>query len=110
MSRYIATRPLEPEKKIDILELNAAGHLIGAWFGYWNYKRGIVALYPNVTNHSVNWPDGKKPDKKKYISDRYIEVKKRDETKREFKTEPLTIKATPEKTEYTSIVQERIKF
>lgn len=73
MSRYIAMQPLVPGKRVDILERNNAGHLIGAWFGYWNFKRGVVALYPNVTNHAVNWPGGRVPKGKKSISIRLVD-------------------------------------
>ena len=81
MSRYIALRPLAPDKAIEVLERDDKGVLVGAWFGYWNFKKGTVALYPNVTNHAVNWPGGVIPSGRQVISDRMVERKENAESK-----------------------------
>lgn len=72
-TRYIAVRPLEPGKPVDVLERDEAGALVGAWHGYWSYKRGTVALYPNPKNRFVSWPGGVLP-RKRIVSDRVILV------------------------------------
>ena len=72
-TRYIAVRPLEPGKPVDVLERDEAGALVGAWHGYWNYNRGTVGLYPNPRNKYVNWPGGRIPEKR-IVSDRAVRV------------------------------------
>lgn len=72
MSRYIALKPLNPGKAVEVLERDDKGVLVGAWFGYWNFKKGTVALYPNVANHNVNWPGGVIPKGRQVISDRSV--------------------------------------
>ena len=72
-TRYIAVRPLEPGKPVDVLERDELGALVGAWHGYWNFKRETVALYPNPRNKYVNWPGGRIPEKR-IVSDRSIRV------------------------------------
>ncbi len=72
-SKYIAVRPLEPGKPVDVLERDELGALVGAWHGYWNFKRGTVALYPNGKNRYVSWPDGVLPQKR-VVSDRVVSV------------------------------------
>ncbi len=73
-TRYIAVKPLEPGKPVDVLERDKSGALVGAWHGYWSFKRGTVALYPNGKNRYVAWPNGELP-KKRIVSDREISVK-----------------------------------
>ena len=75
MSRYIALKPLNPGKAVEVLERDDKGVLVGAWFGYWNFKKGTVALYPNVANHNVNWPGGVIPKGRQVISDRSVKRK-----------------------------------
>lgn len=72
-TRYIAVRPLEPGKPVDVLERDELGALVGAWHGYWNYNRGTVGLYPNPRNKYVNWPGGRIPEKR-IVSDRVVYV------------------------------------
>lgn len=72
-TRYIAVRPLEPGKPVDVLERDEAGALVGAWHGYWNFKRETVGLYPNPKNRFVSWPGGVLPQKR-IVSDRLILV------------------------------------
>ena len=72
-SKYIAVRPLEPGKPVDVLERDEAGALVGAWHGYWNYNRGTVGLYPNPKNRFVTWPGGVLPQKR-VVSDRVVSV------------------------------------
>ena len=74
-TRYEAVRVLEPGKPVSILERDERGFLVGAWIGYWNFKRGTVALYPDVRNRCVNWPGGRIPDRKLQISDRFVHVR-----------------------------------
>lgn len=75
-TRYIAVRPLEPGKPVDVLERDENGFLVGAWFGYWNYNRQTVALYPNVKNRFVNWPGGRIPSGRIVVSDQSVRIRK----------------------------------
>ena len=75
VSKFIALKPLDPGKAVEVLERDDKGALVGAWFGYWNFKKGTVALYPNVANHNVNWPGGVIPKGRQVISDRMVERK-----------------------------------
>ena len=77
-TRFEAVRPLEPGKPVEIHERDERGFLVGAWIGYWNFKWGIVMLYPNVKNRFVNWPGGRIPDGKRQISDRLVTVRGND--------------------------------
>ncbi|MBQ7327189.1 MAG: hypothetical protein IJW93_06935 [Clostridia bacterium] len=86
MSRYVAMQPLVPGRRVDVLEKNAQGHTVGAWYGWWNYKTGRVALYPNVRNRYVNWPGGVKPTEKKFIDDTEIAVRRSDGTTSWFRS------------------------
>lgn len=74
-TRYEAVRALEPGKPVKVLERDERGFLVGAWIGYWNFKRGTVTLYPDVRNRYVNWPGGRIPDQKRQISDRFVHVR-----------------------------------
>ena len=71
---YTAVKPLEPGKPVDVVERDESGALVGAWHGYWSFKRGTVALYPNPKNRYVTWPNGELP-KKRIVSDREVTVK-----------------------------------
>lgn len=71
---YTAVKPLEPGKPVDVVERDESGALVGAWHGYWSFKRGTVALYPNPKNRYVAWPNGELP-KKRIVSDREVTVK-----------------------------------
>ena len=71
---YTAVKPLEPGKPVDVVERDESGALVGAWRGYWSFKRGTVALYPNPKNRYVAWPNGELP-KKRIVSDREVTVK-----------------------------------
>lgn len=73
MSRLVALQPLEPGKPVDVVERDESGALVGAWHGYWSFKRGTVALYPNPKNRYVTWPNGELP-KKRIVSDREIKA------------------------------------
>ena len=75
MSTFEAVKPLEPGKAVDVLERDENGMMIGAYFGYWNFKRQTVALYPNVKNRFVNWPGGRIPSGRIVVSDRQIRFK-----------------------------------
>lgn len=72
MRRYVAMQPIVPNKRIDVLEKDEKGYSVGAWYGYWNYKKQIMTLYPNVRNRYVNWPNGKIPENKIVVSDSLI--------------------------------------
>lgn len=86
MSRYVAMQPLVPGRRVDVLEKNEQGHTVGAWYGYWNAKTRLVALYPNVRNRYVNWPNGVKPTEKKFIDDTEIAVRRSDGTTSWFRS------------------------
>ena len=107
MSRYIALKPLDPGKAVEVLERDDKGVLVGAWFGYWNFKKGTVALYPNVANHNVNWPGGVIPKGRQVISDRSVKRKDNAEL-----TPPATAKAAPplSEGEANGGVQQQMKF
>lgn len=55
MSTYIATKRLRPNVKTEIIEKNDNGSIIGTWFGYWNFNRQTVMLYPNRTHPFFKW-------------------------------------------------------
>lgn len=69
-----ALRPLEPGKPVTVVERDESGALVGAWIGYWSYKRGTVALYPDGKNRFVSWPGGVLP-KKRVVSDRSVKIR-----------------------------------
>ena len=107
-TRYIAVRPLEPGKPVDVLERDEAGALVGAWHGYWSFKRGTVALYPNPKNRFVSWPGGVLPQKR-VVSDRVVSVQNAEGRMKiqnaEFRVQNATIEAND-----NAGVQETIKF
>ena len=74
---YEAVRPLQDGKPVPVVERDESGALVGAWIGYWSFKRETVALYPDVRNKFVNWPDGRIPKDKRIISDRYVKKSER---------------------------------
>lgn len=106
-TRYIAVRPLEPGKPVDVLERDEAGALVGAWHGYWNYNRGTVGLYPNPRNKYVNWPGGRIPEKR-IVSDRAVRVQSGEEKTKiqnaECRTQNVPFSST------AAGVQQKIKF
>ena len=75
MGIFEAVKPLEPGKAVNVLERDENGLIIGAYFGYWNFNRQTVALYPNVKNKYVNWPKGRIPSGRIVVSDRQIRIK-----------------------------------
>lgn len=79
MSTYTTKRRLQPNVKCEILEHNDAGNLIGTWFGYWNFKRQTVTLYPDRTHPFFTW--GRVPSPK-VISDREVRVRPPEEAKK----------------------------
>lgn len=74
MTIYTALKPLQPDRPVDVIERDEQGALVGAWHGYWNFKRGTVALYPNGKNRYVSWPGGVLP-LKRVVSDRVILIR-----------------------------------
>ncbi len=114
-TRYEAVRALEPGKPVEIHERDERGFLVGAWIGYWNFKRGIVMLYPDVRNRFVNWPGGRIPDNKRQISDRFVSVReteKKQNAKGKATSSTTTVKADEDgRTRKAPLPgQERIKF
>lgn len=112
-TRYIAVKPLEPGRPVDVVERDESGALVGAWHGYWSFKRGTVALYPNPKNRYVAWPNGELP-KKRIVSDREVKV---DNSKLEIRNTKLATSqssaqstpALPEGEAYGG-VQQQMKF
>lgn len=72
---YEAVRPLEDGKPVPVCERDESGALVGAWIGYWSFKRETVSLYPDVRNKYVNWPGGRVPRDKRIVSDRIIKCR-----------------------------------
>lgn len=108
-SRYIAVKPLEPGKPVDVVERDESGALVGAWHGYWSFKRGTVALYPNGKNRYVTWPNGELP-KKRIVSDREVRVNNADGRKQKaISSSQQAVPPLPKGGTYGG-VQERIKF
>lgn len=53
---YICNDPvLVPNKAQTILERDEAGGLVGAYTGYYNYKKFTVTLYPQWKHPFVRW-------------------------------------------------------
>lgn len=75
MTKYEALKPLQPNRRVEVYEKDENGYLVGAWLGYWNYNRGTVALYPDVKNRFVNWPNGRIPSSRRVVSDRMVTVR-----------------------------------
>ncbi len=71
-STYTAKGRLNPNKPVDVLERDERGNLVGAWHGYYNPRRGMVALYPDRKNRFAHWPGGIVPDKPRKVSDRLV--------------------------------------
>ena len=46
---------MKPNVGAEVLERDENGALIGAYTGYWSFKRHTVALYPNVRHPFVHW-------------------------------------------------------
>lgn len=103
----IARRPLEPGKPVEISERDANGNLVGAWKGYWNFRRGTVALYPDYRNRFAHWPGGRIPDKR-VVSDRMVRSPSPAATTAASPAKP--IKSQTAKAMKELIGQEKIKF
>ena len=110
-TRYIAVRPLEPGKPVDVLERDELGALVGAWHGYWNFKWETVALYPNPRNKYINWPGNKIPEKR-IVSDRSIQVQNAEGRVQSAKVSSSSTASGPPSPILgkAEAVQERIKF
>ena len=63
---------LVPNEAVAVLERDEHGALVGAYKGYWNFKRGTVALYPDYRNPFVSWRGGAT---KKVVADRYVKCR-----------------------------------
>ena len=108
MTIYKALKPLKPGKPVDVLEKDENDNLVGAWVGYWNFKRGTVALYPNYHNRFAAWPGGIIPSKRRVVSDRMIKTPIQQVQTRATITNP--IKSQTDKAMRDLIGQEKIKF
>ena len=69
---YEAMGRLVPNEAVSVLERDDNGALVGAYKGYWNFKRGTVTLYPDYRNPFVSWRGGAA---KKVVSDRVVRVR-----------------------------------
>ena len=69
---YEAMGRLVPNEAVAVLERNEDGALVGAYKGYWNFKRGTVTLYPDYRNPFVSWRGGAT---KKVVSDRIVKCR-----------------------------------
>ena len=52
---YEALGRLVPNEAVAVLERDEHGALVGAYKGYWNFKRGTVSLYPDLRHPFVRW-------------------------------------------------------
>jgi hypothetical protein len=82
---YEAMGRLVPNEAVAVLERDEHGALVGAYKGYWNFKRGTVTLYPDLRHPFVRWSG---TPVKKVVADRYVKV-------REGKVNPSTAKRSP---------------
>ena len=69
---YEAMGRLVPNEAVSVLERDENGALVGAYKGYWNFKRGTVTLYPDYRNPFVSWRGGAA---KKVVADRYVKCR-----------------------------------
>lgn len=69
---YEAMGRLVPNEAVSVLERDENGALVGAYKGYWNFKRGTVTLYPDYRNPFVSWRGGAT---KKVVSDRIVKCR-----------------------------------
>ena len=69
---YEAMGRLVPNEAVAVLERDEHGALVGAYKGYWNFKRGTVTLYPDYRNPFVSWRGGAN---KKVVADRVVRVR-----------------------------------
>ena len=69
---YEAMGRLVPNEAVAVLERDEHGALVGAYKGYWNFKRGTVTLYPDYRNPFVSWRGGAA---KKVVADRYVKCR-----------------------------------
>lgn len=72
MTRYESISPLRANQGVRIVELDETGAIVGSWIGYWNPKRGSVALYPD-NSPTCSW---RVPRDKKTVSDRIVRYNK----------------------------------
>ena len=69
---YEAMGRLVPNEAVAVLERDEHGALVGAYKGYWNFKRGTVSLYPDMRHPFVRWSG---TPVKKVVADRYVKVR-----------------------------------
>lgn len=112
---YEAMGRLVPNEAVAVLERDEHGALVGAYKGYWNFKRGTVTLYPDMRHPFVRWSGS---PVKKVVSDRVVRVRtvtssavakqvsaaKREEPKGYVKSVTRSIKNLP------IMGQEKMKF
>jgi hypothetical protein len=55
MHTYVSRDPIVANRPLSITERDEQGALVGAWIGYYNYKRFEIALYPDFKNKFVQW-------------------------------------------------------
>lgn len=69
---YEALGRLVPNEAVAVLERDEHGALVGAYKGYWNFKRGTVTLYPDLRHPFVRWSG---TPAKKVVADRYVKCR-----------------------------------
>lgn len=69
---YEAIGRLVPNEAVAVLERDEHGALVGAYKGYWNFKRGTVTLYPDMRHPFVRWSG---TPVKKVVADRYVKCR-----------------------------------
>ena len=69
---YTAMRRLEPNKRVEIIERDERGNIVGTWFGYWSPRRQTVTLYPDKTHPFFKWSGTPAP---RIVNDRSVRVK-----------------------------------
>jgi hypothetical protein len=69
---YEALGRLVPNEAVAVLERDEHGALVGAYKGYWNFKRGTVTLYPDLRHPFVRWSG---TPVKKVVADRYVKCR-----------------------------------
>lgn len=62
MHTYVSRDPIVANKPLSITERDEQGALVGAWTGYYDYKRFEIRLYPDFKNKFVRWQG--RPSKK----------------------------------------------
>jgi len=79
ITTYTAMKRLVPNVKTEIIERDDAGNIVGTWFGFWNFKRKTVTLYPNRTHPFFKFSGVPKP---KVVSDLCVRVQRPPEEKK----------------------------